>query len=223
MFNEKLTDEVEHLIDAVGHWQQDYDPKEDSEQYEFFGRIAAELRELQERRQTDKPPVHPTVASEQLDDETLQELIGFRRSTFEYHSKEGNKVQAIIHGITLSALLELQFRRKSVAKPVMYQSRGRWETSLWAEISESDYNLLRDSANGQEYFEIRKLYAEPLPERTEPELKPANLIAKFYERYQMESFKSDSERATAVGYFMAGAELQCFGEFVKYEDLCGDE
>lgn len=56
-----------------------------------------------------------------------------------------------------------------------------------------------------------------------PELKPANLINKFYERYPTASFKSDGERATALGYFMAGAELQCFGEFVKYEELCSDE
>lgn len=69
--------------------------------------------ELQERRKADKPPVHPTVASEKLDDETLQELIEFRRTTLEYHSKEGNKVQTIIHGVTLSALRELQERRKA--------------------------------------------------------------------------------------------------------------
>lgn len=57
----------------------------------------------------------------------------------------------------------------------------------------------------------------------EPELKPANLVNKFYERYPVASFKSDTERASALGYFMAGAELQCFGEFVKYEELCSDE
>ncbi|KVI72197.1 hypothetical protein AWS46_02990 [Klebsiella aerogenes] len=56
-----------------------------------------------------------------------------------------------------------------------------------------------------------------------PELNPANLANKFYERYPLATFKSDSERAEAFGYFMAGAELQCFGEFIKYEDLCGDE
>lgn len=56
-----------------------------------------------------------------------------------------------------------------------------------------------------------------------PELKPAELANKFYERYPLETFKSDSERAQAFGYFMAGAELQCFGEFVNYEDLCCDE
>ncbi len=57
----------------------------------------------------------------------------------------------------------------------------------------------------------------------EPELKPANLVNKFYERYPVASFKSDTERAAALGYFMAGAELQCFGEFVKYEDMFCDE
>lgn len=57
----------------------------------------------------------------------------------------------------------------------------------------------------------------------EQELKPANLVNNFYERYPVASFKSDSERAAALGYFMAGAELQCFGEFVQYEDLYSDE
>ena len=61
------------------------------------------------------------------------------------------------------------------------------------------------------------------PKAAGPELKPANLVNKFYERYPAASFKSDTERASALGYFMAGAELQCFGEFVKYEDLYSDE
>ncbi|HHT2832769.1 TPA: hypothetical protein ACTYSZ_003825 [Klebsiella aerogenes] len=68
--------------------------------------------------------------------------------------------------------------------------------------------------------------AKELQERrktAEPELNRANLANKFYERYPLATFKSDSERAEAFGYFMAGAELQCFGEFIKYEDLCGDE
>ncbi len=73
--------------------------------------LQARIAELESH--TVKPPVHPTVASEKLDDETLQELIEFRRTTFEYHSKEGNKVQTIIHGVTLSALRELQERRKA--------------------------------------------------------------------------------------------------------------
>lgn len=112
------------------------------------------------------------LALETLDDETLDQLVQFRRETTEYHISQGNKVQAIVHNAVLSALIELQERRKAAG---------------------------------------------------EPELKPANLINKFYERYLVASFKSDTERAAALGYFMAGAELQCFGEFVKYEELCGDE
>lgn len=40
----------------------------------------------------------------------------------------------------------------------------------------------------------------------------AFLINKFYERYPLDSFKSDSERSEALGCFMAGAELQRLGE-----------
>lgn len=56
-----------------------------------------------------------------------------------------------------------------------------------------------------------------------PELKIAELINKFYERYPIASFNKDTDRAEALGYFLAGAEFQCFGEFIKYEELFGDE
>ncbi|EAO5814792.1 hypothetical protein F0C08_22940 [Salmonella enterica] len=56
-----------------------------------------------------------------------------------------------------------------------------------------------------------------------PELKIAELINKFYERYPLASFNKDTDRAEALGYFLAGAELQCFGEFIKYEELFRDE
>jgi hypothetical protein len=46
----------------------------------------------------------------------------------------------------------------------------------------------------------------------------AFLINKFYERYPLPEFKSDSERAEALGYFMAGAELQRLGKFIEYND-----
>lgn len=46
----------------------------------------------------------------------------------------------------------------------------------------------------------------------------ALLINKFYERYPLSGFKSDSERAEALGYFMAGAELQRLGKFIEYND-----
>ncbi|EBI9042822.1 hypothetical protein DKR65_22090 [Salmonella enterica] len=55
------------------------------------------------------------------------------------------------------------------------------------------------------------------------ELKIAELINKFYERYPLASFNKDTDIAEALGYFLAGAELQCFGEFIKYEELFGDE
>ncbi|AQN31871.1 hypothetical protein L_46 [Escherichia phage L_AB-2017] len=51
----------------------------------------------------------------------------------------------------------------------------------------------------------------------------ALLINKFYERYPLSEFKTDSERAEALGYFMAGAELQRVGDFIVYPDLEDDE
>ncbi|EAQ1117013.1 TPA: hypothetical protein N3A31_004336 [Salmonella enterica subsp. houtenae serovar 43:z4,z32:-] len=74
-------------------------------------------------------------------------------------------------------------------------------------------------------FEIRELVriALGLLDADKPELKIAELINKFYERYPLASFNKDTDRAEALGYFLAGAELQCFGEFIKYEELFGDE
>lgn len=46
----------------------------------------------------------------------------------------------------------------------------------------------------------------------------AFLINKFYERYPLSEFKTDSERADALGYFMAGAELQRLGAFIEYPE-----
>ena len=46
----------------------------------------------------------------------------------------------------------------------------------------------------------------------------AFLINKFYERYPLSEFKTDSERADALGYFMAGAELQRLGAYIKYQE-----
>ncbi len=93
-----------------------------------FREAEQRIAELESR--TVKLPVHPTIASEKLDDETLQELIEFRRTTFEYHSKEGNKVQTIIHGVTLAALRELQERRKTEkdSEPVCFVSERNLAT-----------------------------------------------------------------------------------------------
>lgn len=112
-------------IEAVAKLHERIAELEDAEQKLCAANVTLDARaELAERQlaelesHTVKPPVHPTVASENLDDETLQELIEFRRTTFEYHSKEGNKVQTIIHGVTLAALRELQERRKADSEPV---------------------------------------------------------------------------------------------------------
>lgn len=86
-----------------------------------------------------------------------------------------------------------------------------------------------DSLAQKEYAAIRlrvaeialaALTTEPVPQ---PELKMAELINKFYGRYPLDEFESDTERSAALGYFIAGAELQCFGEFINYADLMGDE
>lgn len=93
-----------------------------------------------------------------------------------------------------------------------------------ATIMEHNSRCVRGSVEvDAQLFESMIMELQERRKVAEPELNPANLANKFYERYPLATFKSDSERAEAFGYFMAGAELQCFGEFIKYEDLCGDE
>ncbi|ECA8972947.1 hypothetical protein ETB55_21930 [Salmonella enterica subsp. enterica serovar Omuna] len=57
-------------------------------------------------------------------------------------------------------------------------------------------------------------------------LNTANLVNKFYERYPLITVSvdgkpcgkiDDTRRAEALGYFMAGAEIQYYGEFIVYE------
>lgn len=52
------------------------------------------------------------LTSEILDDETLAELIAFRRSRVEYCQKEGLPYQKVLHDSMMLALEELQERRK---------------------------------------------------------------------------------------------------------------
>lgn len=59
-------------------------------------------------------PVEPEITSEELDDELLEQLIDFRRDTLNYHKKEGNRVQTVMHGVVLRAMLELQERRAAM-------------------------------------------------------------------------------------------------------------
>ncbi|HHC1507497.1 TPA: DUF551 domain-containing protein [Klebsiella pneumoniae] len=130
--------------------------------------LQARIAELESH--TVKPPVHPTVASENLDDETLQELIEFRRTTFEYHSKEGNKVQTIIHGVTLAALRELQERRKADSEPVAEV------VSIYGDPEAFGEREIRPLVGIQQMPYGTKLYrhAQPAPEY--PEVLPCSVL-----------------------------------------------
>ncbi|WP_408512471.1 DUF551 domain-containing protein [Salmonella enterica] len=149
------------------------------------------IDEVLERRQADNPPVHPTIADEKLDDETLQELIEFRRSTFEYHSKEGHKVQTIIHGVVLSALLELQERRAAMLQagnspatpdgwiPVSERMPGSQEwVIVFAKWANQQVLCWDDVQSRWTDFEDQSYYADmfshwmPLPSAPQQEVKP---------------------------------------------------
>lgn len=45
----------------------------------------------------------------------------------------------------------------------------------------------------------------------------AHLINKFYERYPLESFKTDEDRSFALGAFLSGAEIQRLGEYIVWD------
>lgn len=110
----------------------------------------------------------------------------------------------------------LSWYQENLDNPNAEQDCDEATAAFKREIAYREMDIIADLLN-----EIAELQEHR--KAAEPELKPANLVNKFYERYPLASFKSDTERASALGYFMAGAELQCFGEFVKYEDLCSDE
>lgn len=58
------------------------------------------------------------VTRETLDDESLAELIAFRRSRVEYCQKEGLPYQKALHDLMMLALEELQERRKADSESV---------------------------------------------------------------------------------------------------------
>lgn len=136
-----------------------------------------------------------------------------------------------------SALRELQQRRLADKNCFMY---GIVNPDGQAHMDEfcvsSDIGLLEtevaalNSSEGTDGYRVVALYtALPLTNAEREELQErskfdqAKLINKFYERYPLDTFKSDSERAGALGYYMAGAELQRCGEFIVYEDANCDE
>ncbi|HDL7645966.1 TPA: hypothetical protein PXO92_002580 [Yersinia enterocolitica] len=78
-----------------------------------------------------------------------------------------------------------------------------------------------DITDSQAELALRKLLVcEQVAEKS---INTRRLINKFYERYPLDTFTCDSERAAALGYFMAGAELQCYGDFIIYQGGHYDE
>lgn len=136
---------------------------------------------------------------------------------FEYHFQQnGNTVGKLIIDC---GRVSFEGDADAAATTFIEVLRARWSRQ-WQE-QERELRECRRSA--QLSLERVAVLEIQLGAVTAPELKPAELINKFYERYPIATFKTEPERAEALGYFMAGAELQCFGEFVKYEELCGDE
>lgn len=64
------------------------------------------------------PEMGLEISNDRIDDETLTELIEFRRGSLDYHVKQGNKTQALMHGAVLSALRELLAYREASKEPV---------------------------------------------------------------------------------------------------------
>ncbi|MBW5823307.1 hypothetical protein [Yersinia enterocolitica] len=81
-------------------------------------------------------------------------------------------------------------------------------------IKDIEIEGMCDITDSQVELALRKLLA--CEQVAEKNMNHRKLINKFYERYPLNTFASDSERATALGYFMAGAELQCYGDFIIY-------
>lgn len=155
-------------------------------------------------------PCKPDIFSATYEPAELQE----HRTAVEDKDLQG-VIDALEHPAGINAAGKQVVRRALVE----LQEIRRSYLALRGEIEDVQSQLYEADNQANEYAaELQERRKSP-----EPELKPAELANKFYERYPLETFKSDSERAQAFGYFMAGAELQCFGEFVNYEDLCCDE
>ncbi|ENV4052319.1 hypothetical protein ACFJ71_003677 [Salmonella enterica] len=108
----------------------------------------------------------------------------------------------------------------TITREQLHERARRKVKELEFAITQSAFTSIRDGLN--EELELARIALASL-DADKPELKIAELINKFYERYPLASFNKDTDRADALGYFLAGAELQCFGEFIKYEELFGDE
>ncbi|HHH9803729.1 TPA: DUF551 domain-containing protein [Klebsiella quasipneumoniae] len=106
------------------------------------------------------------LTSEILDDETLAELIAFRRSRVEYCQKEGLPYQKALHDSMMLALEELQERRKADSEPVatLDVQSGRPDGHKFSLAYSSVAHKLPDDV----YF----LYRHTQPAPVVPEEKP---------------------------------------------------
>lgn len=80
------------------------------------------------------------LTDERMDDETLSELIEFRRDSAKYHAEQGHKHQAMLHDLVLNALLELQEYRNAEFMP---KNLDRALTIMGVSLPESkeEFNL----------------------------------------------------------------------------------
>ncbi|EAA5643435.1 hypothetical protein G3143_001330 [Salmonella enterica subsp. enterica serovar Javiana] len=108
----------------------------------------------------------------------------------------------------------------TITREQLHERARRKVKELEFAITQSAFTSIRDGL--EEGYELARIALASL-DADKPELKIAKLINKFYERYPLASFNKDTDRTDALGYFLAGAELQCFGEFIKYEELLGNE
>ncbi|MDG5791330.1 DUF551 domain-containing protein [Klebsiella pneumoniae] len=98
------------------------------------------------------------LTSEILDDETLAELIAFRRSRVEYCQKEGLPYQKALHDSMMLALEELQERRKADSEPVawMYNNDDRSTPAITTSQKMGNYWIA-------EFKDVHPLYRHPQP------------------------------------------------------------
>ncbi|HBQ8589744.1 TPA: hypothetical protein L9A94_002771 [Klebsiella pneumoniae] len=98
------------------------------------------------------------LTREALDDETLAELIAFRRSRVEHCQREGLPYQKVLHDSMMLALEELQERRKADSEPVVYASE---ETLAYAAHGELLVKVLSQPA-GDAIIPLYR-HAQPIP------------------------------------------------------------
>lgn len=160
------------------------------------------------------------------DADVIDELLSTRAELRESRQPRGKPAAYMVGSALLENMTQaIAYKADSprAIQPLYLSSQIAITRYQWREIGESDWQDC-DKAT-YEYCDAKPELDTRIINIHSPvaALDPAVLINKFYERYPLNTFKSDGERAEALGYFMAGAELQCYGEFIAYEGGNGDE